>query len=134
MLGVACSSSAGRPATILLTGPAMIVVAPATSSAEDRNSEAYGDYAEYLNGFAMNRPAGLRLVRLSLARYKQLFRQPVISKSYATIVLRRTGQAMIYSDMVLEPQVYQAGARWALGGSVPAAELGLKTVRLVRRR
>ena len=123
-----------RPVAVPRTGPAVIIIAPATPSADDQESETYGDYAEYLNGFAANRPAGLELVRLSPAQYKRLFRLPMIADSHATIMLRRTGTAMIYRGMILEPQVYQAGARWAAGGATPAVEIGLESTRLVRRR
>ena len=112
----------------------MIVISPIQPSVEDRESETYGDYAEYLNAFASHRPATLKLVRMTPVQWRRLSRRPALTDSYAVVFVRRDGQALIFDGMPLEAALYEAGARWASNGSTPANELGLAPVMLRRSR
>lgn len=132
LFGTACATAANR-AALLPAGPAVVVIAPAAPSAEDRESETYADYAEYLNAFAAHRPARLRMVRMTAARWRQLVRRPLPRDDYAVVFVRRGGGALLLDGMPLEAAVYDAGARWALDGAVPSPDTGLTAATLVRR-
>lgn len=67
MLGGIVNARERSGSAVLPSGPVVVAIAPATALSRDLQSDAYGDYAEYLNSFAANRPAGLKVVRLSLA-------------------------------------------------------------------
>lgn len=132
LLGAACAIAAGRP-SVLPAGPALVVLAPSAPSADDQASETYGDYADTLNSFAAHRPSGLKLMRMTPARWHRLVRRPLLADSYAVVFLRRDGRALLHDGMPVEAAVYEAGARWALGGAVPSADTGLAPATLVRR-
>lgn len=132
LLGAACATAAGRP-SMLPSGPALVVVAPNVPSADDQASETYGDYADTLNSFAAHRPPGLKLVRMTPARWRRLARRPLFADSYAIVFLRRDGQVLLHDGMPVEAAVYEAGARWALGGATPSPDTGLVPATLIRR-
>jgi hypothetical protein len=132
--GASAGARASRAAA-LPAGPAVVIVAPAKPGAADMESEAYADWAEYLNAFAATKPAGLKLVRMTSARWRQVVRAPVPSDSYATLFLRRDGSVLMHDGMVIEAEAYGTGAAWASGGpAAPALAFGFTQARLQRRR
>ncbi|WP_419809936.1 hypothetical protein [Sphingomonas sp.] len=70
----------------------MIVIAPLVPSAADRGSEAYADYAEYLNDGASRRPAALKLIRMTPARWRRSTRGAAPVTGYAVVFVRRGGR------------------------------------------
>lgn len=124
----------GKPVA-LPSSPAVVVIAPVQPSPSELESEAYGDWANYLNEFVGSKPPGLLIVRMSPARWRSVANAPRLKDVYATVFLRRGGRALIHQGKVLEVQVYHAGADWMRGRRVadlPA--MGLTESRVVRRR
>jgi hypothetical protein len=108
--------------------PVVLVVRP---SGKAEASEAYGDWAEYLNAFAA-REKSVEIVKLSGRRYSQLVTSPQLSKPYNTLFLRDAGHALLYRGMILEPDIYVKGRAYMAGepGPEPAQRTGLEEVRL----
>lgn len=72
------------------------------------SGEAYADWAEYLNDFAI-REKSVRIVKLTPRRYSELVGAPKLSGSYNTLFLRDAENALLYRGMILEPEVYAIG-------------------------
>lgn len=88
----------------------VLVVAPAKSADED--SEAYGDWAEYLNAFSSSVPANTKIIKLTAARYKLTVEEPKIRREFATVFLKDATHALLYDGMILEAKVYKVGLGW----------------------
>ncbi|MGD0758917.1 MAG: hypothetical protein ABR921_08435 [Candidatus Sulfotelmatobacter sp.] len=90
----------------------VLVIAPAKSAHEDDNSEAHGDWADYLNGFSSSAPADTKIIRLTPAKYRQVVEEPKIRRDFATVFLRDSTHSLLYDGMILEPKVYKLGLAW----------------------
>jgi hypothetical protein len=90
----------------------VLVVAPSKSGGEDDESEAYGDWADSLNGFAASVPADIKIIKLAAAKYKQEVEEPKIRKEFATVFLRDSTHSLLYDGMVVEAKVYKLGLAW----------------------
>jgi len=131
LVATGCAVARAPVGSSLPAGPAMIVVAP--DPAPDAESEAYADWAGYLNDFAAEKPAGLAIIRMTPSRWQRL--AVAAKEDYATVFVRRDGVAMLHPGKLLDPQIYPAGAAWALGGPAGGlTEMGLKPLPLVRKR
>jgi hypothetical protein len=111
--------------------PLVLVVQP---SGRSDDSEAYGDWAEYLNAFAA-REKSVKIVKLSGRRYSELVAAPQLNKRYNTLFLRDAGHALLYRGMILEPDIYVKGKAYMAGklGPEPAPGTGLEEVKLEMR-
>lgn len=110
-------AAAGMAAPVVPAG-VVVVVAPA----HEPESEAYADWAGYLQDFADERPPGLRLLRITPARLRRC--RPGWHGSHATLFVRAGGRALLYRGMILEPDRYREGSAWIGGGGAgppPAA-------------
>jgi hypothetical protein len=108
--------------------PVVLVVQP---SGPAGTSEAYGDWAEYLNAFAA-RDKSVKIVKLSGRRYSELITSPQLDKPYNTLFLRDAGHALLYRGMILEPDIYNKGKEYMAGkpSPDPALRTGLEEVKL----
>ena len=89
----------------------VLVVAP-QKSAGDEESEAYGDWADNLNGFASSLPADTKIVKLTAAQYKQDVEEPKIRRPFATLFLRDSTHALLHDGMIVEAKAYKIGLDW----------------------
>jgi len=89
----------------------VLIVAPSKSAGEDE-SEAYGDWADSLNGFTSSLPADTKIVKLTAAQYKQQVEEPQIRRVYATVFLRDAAHALLYDGMIVEAKAYNVGLEW----------------------
>lgn len=132
--GCAAPAQTVRSAAALPAGAALVAIAPDSPPRADLESEAYADWAAYLDDYVAAKPATLGFARVSAARWMALARSPAMP-GYATVFLRPDGQALVYRGMVLDLAVYQAGAAWALGGPLPdLARMQLASARVANRR
>jgi hypothetical protein len=108
--------------------PVVLVVQP---SGKADTSEAYGDWAEYLNAFAA-REKSVKIVKLTGRRYSELVTAPQLDKPYNTLFLRDVGHALLYRGMILEPDIYVKGKAYMVGKQSlePAQRTGLEEVKL----
>ena len=103
----------------LKTGrPVVLVVQP---SNPDETSEAYGDWASYLNQF----------VKLSRARYSDIVTTPKLKAGYNTLFLGEAGNALLYRGRILEPDVYSIGEAYMAGKREGLPRDGLEEVKLL---
>jgi hypothetical protein len=111
--------------------PFMLVVQP---SGKPGTSEAYADWAEYLNEFAA-REKSVKILKLRQSRYSELVTSPKLTRPYNTIFLRDAGHALLYRGMILEPDVYRIGQAYMAAKSKPEAiqRYGLEEVKLQMR-
>ncbi len=106
----------------------VLVVQP---SGKPEASEAYGDWAEYLNAFAAQEKS-VKIVKLTGRRYSELVTSPQLSKPYNTLFLRDAGHGLLYRGMIREPEIYVRGKAYMTGkpGPDPAQRTGLEEVKL----
>ena len=113
------------------SGPALIVIAPQPIPPQDQASEAYADWAGYLNDFAAAKPSALRLIRMTPAQWKRLVRYPLAQERYASAFVGRDGSALLYKGMILEPYVYIQGVAWVTSGGRGLASIeGFTRIRI----
>lgn len=112
----------------IAAGKPTVLIVSRTPTAADRASEAYADFAGYLNDFAAAQRATLQFVTIKPAALKAIFaaRAP-IRQPFATVFIRNARSAVYYDGMIHDPIVYQAAAAYLAGRDSPdAASLGLK--------
>jgi hypothetical protein len=90
----------------------VLVIAPAKSAGEESQSEAYGDWADYLNEFSSSLPSDTKIIRLTSDKYRQAIEEPKIRHDFATVFLKDATHALLYDGMVVEPKVYKLGLGW----------------------
>jgi hypothetical protein len=90
----------------------VLVIAPPKSAGEKDESEAYGDWADNLNGFASSAPPDIQIIRLTPARYRQEVEEPKIRRTFATVFLRDSTHALLYDGMIVEAKAYKVGDGW----------------------
>lgn len=90
----------------------VLVVAPQKHAGEEDENEAYGDWADGLNGFASALPADTKIVKLTAAEYKQDVEEPRIRRAFATVFLRDSTHALLYDGMIVEAKAYMIGLGW----------------------
>lgn len=108
--------AAGRPVVLSLISK--------FPSPEDE-SEAYADWAHYLNEFAAEH-RNYDIVAMERPEFEQLLAAPPpLDNGYATIFVRSDGDSVVYDGAILEPFVYDAGVAFldAPSGSSYDAEL-----------
>ena len=112
----------------LKAGPAILVIRP---SDKPDTSEAYADWAGYLNDFAAKEKS-LKIVKLTVSRYAELVKYPKLTGPYATLFVRDAADAWLYRDMILEPGIYVVGKTYLTSKSSqgPPADSGLTAVKL----
>ena len=120
--------------TALQTGHPVVLVVQGAAQAE--SSEAYGDWASYLNQFAGRAGSSVNIVKLSLQRYSELVSKPKLKGAYNTLFLRDGSRGLLYRGMILEPDVYRIGQAYMTGkpGDPPVAREGLEEVAMQVRR
>jgi hypothetical protein len=108
----------------------VLVISPAKSAGEESDSEAYGDWADYLHEFSSSVPSDTKIVKLTSAKYRQAVEEPKIRRDFATVFLKDATHALLYDGMVVEPKVYKLGLGWL---HQHAEEKDLATYGLVQR-
>ena len=99
--------------------PALLVVLP-HGGGRTRASEAYADWAHYLDAFVKTQPA-LCVASLTPAAYRAHVAAPRLKGSFATVFVR--GEAALAHDgMALGPESYEAGRRFLSDGTAASAE------------
>ena len=94
-------------------------------------SEAYGDWAEYLNTFAAQ-DKSMKILKLNGRRCSELVASPQLNKPYNTLFLRDAEHALLYRGMILEPDIYVKGKAYMAGkpSRETARRTGLEEVKL----
>ncbi len=90
----------------------VLVIAPPKSAGEEGESEAYGDWADTLNGFASSAPSDTKIIKLTPAQYSQELEEPKIRRGFATVFLRDPTHALLYDGMIVEAKAYKVGLGW----------------------
>jgi hypothetical protein len=89
----------------------VLVIAPAKSPGQDE-SEAYGDWADYLNAFSSSVPADTKIIKLTPAKYSQTVEEPKIRRNFATVFMKDSTHSLLYDGMIVEPKVYKVALGW----------------------
>jgi hypothetical protein len=90
----------------------VLVIAPAKSAGQENESEAYGDWADYLKEFSASAPSDSKIIKLTSTKYRQTFEEPKIRHDFATVFLKDSTHSLVYDGMVVEPKVYKLGVGW----------------------
>jgi hypothetical protein len=116
----------------LKTGRRFVIVVEPRANPD--SSEAYADWAGYLNDFAASEKR-LRIIKLTARRYSQMVTAPKLSRPYDTLFVRDADHALLYRGMILEPQIYSIGAAYmkAKSDSASVFPAGLEEVQLKSR-
>src|SRR3954465_12454821 len=88
--------------------PFVLVVTGSGEKATD-TSEAYADWAEYLNAFRTQADSRVKIVKVTALQYPEFITGPKLKDQYATLFVRDAGHVLLYDGMILEPQVYRLG-------------------------
>jgi hypothetical protein len=89
----------------------VLVIAPTKSAGQD-DSEAYGDWADYLNAFSSSAPSDTKIIRLTPAKYGQTLEEPKIRRNFATVFMKDSTHSLLYEGMIVEPKVYKVALGW----------------------
>lgn len=117
------SLAAGKPAVLIVSRPV---------TATDRRSEAYADWAGYLNDFAADHRGEFTFVKVAPSRLKRLFAESApIKQPFATVFIRNRNDALYYDGMIVDRVIYRVAADYLAGkeGAPEEASLGLKPFR-----
>jgi hypothetical protein len=126
---VQAESAIAARAIIAEGKPTVLVVSPAAAK-KNAASEAYADWATYLNDFAAERRGTFRFVRVTPKDLKAIFARNPVTRPFATIFIKDPRSAIYYDGMIHEPAVYRAAVAFLSGADSPeAAALGLKPFR-----
>jgi hypothetical protein len=113
--GAASAGAEDKAQTIrdaLAAGPPVVVALVVAWPAGDSESEAYADWAAYLNDFAAAH-GGFAVVAMDAAEAAQVLAAPLaLDNGYATIFARSADSAILYDGPVLEEIVYDAAAQY----------------------
>jgi hypothetical protein len=114
--------------------PVVLVVAR-NPTAADLKSEAYGDYAEYLNAFSAAHRERFAFIKVKAAELKSLFAQSTpVRGPFATVLIRGADGAVYYDGKIQDPPTYQIAADFLTGGPEAAtASAGFKPFRFKLR-
>ena len=131
-LAIAAPARAEQARTLngnLAAGKPTVVVVSRAASASDMRSEAYADWAAYLNEFAADHRGKFEILRVRPRDLKRLFANGTpIRQRFATIFFRDQKNAVYYDGMIHERSVYQAAATF-LSGQDTGPDTGLKPFR-----
>jgi hypothetical protein len=107
----------------------VLVVSPKPDKALEA-SEAYADWASYLNKFARKEGANMKIVRLTPQNYAEALAEPKLEDSFATLFVRDSTHGLLYKGMIVEPLFYQAGKAYLSEKSdaKPALPHGLQEI------
>jgi hypothetical protein len=112
--------AAGRPTVVVVSRPATVF---------DMRSEAYADWAAYLNEFAADQQGKVEVLRLKQNDLKRLLANSTpIKHRFSTIFFRDEKNAVYYDGMIHERSVYLAAAAF-LSGQGARRNTGLKPFR-----
>ena len=116
----------GKPIILVIASPA-----PASPTAE-----AYGAWADVLNGFAAHADPAVRIIKVTPRAYHLAITAPRISGQFGTLFVRDLNHALLHRGMIVEPQVYRLGQDFILQQTEPSPAktygLSLTAVRLRR--
>jgi hypothetical protein len=73
-------------------------------SKNTRDTEAYADWAEYLNDFKLNTPSGLTILEITSKEKSALNR----NLQDFSVFLKKGYPSYLYDGLIVEPQVYTA--------------------------
>jgi len=89
----------------------VLVIGPAKSAGQDE-SEAYGDWADYLNAFSSSAPSDTKIIKLTPTKYSQTVEEPKIRRNFATVFMKDATHSLLYDGMIVEPKVYKVALAW----------------------
>lgn len=95
--------------------PVVLIVAPNATKA-DKQSEAYADWASYLNDFASDNHNRFTFITVKPAQITQVFLSSTpIKHSFAVVFLKSNHEALYYDGMILDPATYKYGSDYLAG-------------------
>jgi hypothetical protein len=117
------SLDAGKPVVLVVSRPA---------TAADMRSEAYADWAGYLNDFAADHRGRFTFLKVEPGGLKRLFAESTpIKEPFATIFIRSRNRALYYDGMIFDRVFYRFAADFLAGkdGAPDEASTGMKPFR-----
>jgi hypothetical protein len=124
--GLRSAVAAGKP---------VVLVVARNPSAADLKSEAYADYAEYLNAFSAANQERFAFIKVKAAELKTLFAQSTpVRGPFATVLIRTANSAVYYDGKIQDPPTFKIAADFLTGGPDAAtASAGFKPFRFKLR-
>jgi hypothetical protein len=132
LLAIAAPVRAEQARTLrgnLAAGKPTVVVVSRAGTASDMRSEAYADWASYLNEFAADHRGKFEVLKVTPGDLTRLFASGTpIKHRFATIFFRDEKNAVYYDGMIHERSVYQVAVAF-LSGQGAGPDTGLKPFR-----
>jgi hypothetical protein len=122
-LWMAAQAAAPRPLEqSLATGKPIVLVVARAPTAADLKSEAYADWAEYLNDFTSRHQGAFEVVKVKPQDLKGLFKDSTpIRENFALVLINGRRTAVLYDGMLHEPDPYRTAAEF-LAGTIDQAQ------------
>lgn len=103
----------------LAAGKPTVLIVSRTPTPADQRSEAYADWAGYLNDFAEDHQGDFEFLKVKPTALKAIFAEHTPIKSpFATIFFRDAQSAIYYDGMIHDRNAYRAVAAFLAGRAV----------------
>lgn len=100
----------------LAAGKPTVLIVSRTPTRADLRSEAYADWAGYLNDFAEEHRRDFQFVKIKPAELKAIFAEHTpIKEPFATVFFRNAQTAVSYDGMIHDRRTYGAAASFLSG-------------------
>jgi hypothetical protein len=104
----------------LVAGKPTVLIVARTPTASERDSEAYADWAGYLNDFADDYRGAFQFLRVPPQQVGALFASAgAIKQPYAVVFFKNESDALYYDGMIHDRIVYRAAASFLMGVEKP---------------